>query len=319
MSNDKWVCELAADEYPPTIGINRFRKFVHKRYAIYMKYKIWNFAKDDLTDDPILKKYKFTNVFRELDTGTIWCRQHIREPYANHKELFFNIALYRMYNRITTAEVIGFIDNYPTSNTEQKIRELRTSGMPIFTGAHMTTGSVSKGDKIYQMFNTCANYLWEHRRELEPKPGDTLKQAFDRISGKSPGVGPFIAYEIITDLRWTRYLKDSEDIMYWANPGPGAQRGIKRVYSLPVKYAKTDRARIDSSYPSDYDGMIRVMRYLLSIMNISRDYVPLTDTTVMRSMPNMEMRDIEHSLCEFDKYERVRLGEGRPRSVFNPS
>ena len=30
----------------------------------------------------------------------------------------------------------------------------------------------------------------------------------------------------------------------------------------------------------------------------------------------VEMRDVEHTLCEFDKYERVRNGEGRPRGVY---
>ncbi len=29
--------------------------------------------------------------------------------------------------------------------------------------------------------------------------------------------------------------------------------------------------------------------------------------------PPLELREIEHSLCEFDKYERVRLGEGKPK------
>ena len=28
---------------------------------------------------------------------------------------------------------------------------------------------------------------------------------------------------------------------------------------------------------------------------------------------------IEHSLCEWDKYERVRLGQGRPRSIYRPT
>ena len=29
------------------------------------------------------------------------------------------------------------------------------------------------------------------------------------------------------------------------------------------------------------------------------------------------MRCIEHSLCEWDKYERVRLGQGKPRSKYH--
>ena len=28
--------------------------------------------------------------------------------------------------------------------------------------------------------------------------------------------------------------------------------------------------------------------------------------------------DIQFQLCEFDKYERVRLGQGRPRSKYKP-
>ena len=31
---------------------------------------------------------------------------------------------------------------------------------------------------------------------------------------------------------------------------------------------------------------------------------------------DVDMRCIEHSLCEWDKYERVRLGQGKPRSKF---
>jgi hypothetical protein len=34
--------------------------------------------------------------------------------------------------------------------------------------------------------------------------------------------------------------------------------------------------------------------------------------------PAWEMREVEHTLCEFDKYERARLGEGRPKQRFNP-
>ena len=33
---------------------------------------------------------------------------------------------------------------------------------------------------------------------------------------------------------------------------------------------------------------------------------------------DVDMRCIEHSLCEWDKYERVRLDQGRPRSKFKP-
>ena len=41
------------------------------------------------------------------------------------------------------------------------------------------------------------------------------------------------------------------------------------------------------------------------------------DGKVIRIYPYWELREIEHCLCEFDKYERIRLGQGRPRTKFN--
>jgi len=35
-------------------------------------------------------------------------------------------------------------------------------------------------------------------------------------------------------------------------------------------------------------------------------------------MPDLTMREVEHSLCEFFKYEKVRLGLGHPRSKYIP-
>jgi hypothetical protein len=34
-------------------------------------------------------------------------------------------------------------------------------------------------------------------------------------------------------------------------------------------------------------------------------------------MPQLHAQDLQNCLCEFDKYERVRLGEGRPKAKYN--
>ena len=47
------------------------------------------------------------------------------------------------------------------------------------------------------------------------------------------------------------------------------------------------------------------------LLDVSNDYID-------PALPALEMREIEHCLCEFDKYERVRLGQGRPRSKYKP-
>jgi len=285
--------------------------FINERHAIYVRRSrgdSWPW-----TEDEILMTYKFTNVFRELDTGTIWCRENIREPYAMHPELFFNIAMYRLYNYWPSAQEImdkiGFVEKLSQLNKVAGLMYKRQArGERVFTGAHMITGTLG-GNKIHQVFELCLGDLWNNRKELEPHPEDNLQLAFNRLNKNCPGYGPFISYEVITDLRHTRYLEKASDVYIWANPGPGAKRGVCRLLGLKVSTAEGGKASRDvqAEYPNDL-GYITYMQEL----------VKTQDDRKARYVPRMEMRDVEHSLCEWDKYERARNGEGRPRSRYTP-
>ena len=82
--------------------------------------------------------------------------------------------------------------------------------------------------------------------------------------------------------------------MTWANAGPGAVRGLNRIHDRDIKNSLTKK---ESN------------REMYNLLMISDRYLEL-------HVPVLEMRDIEHCLCEFDKYERVRLGQGKPRSHY---
>lgn len=290
----------------------RYIGFINERHMIYMKKKTgWKYP---WTEDPILCEYKFTNIFRELDRGTIWYAENIREPYKDHPELFFHTCAYRMINYYPTYEDIlkqlGFFNDFSATAFSKVMRDRKACGLKVFTGAHLLTGTLG-GDKINQVVNVGLQSIWDSRHEVEPQEGDTLEKAFNRLmQGKLYGMGPFIAYEIITDLRHTRYLKGASDIKLWANPGPGAKRGIERL--CKVFWHKSDgtsKPKISkSNRPTDKD-YIDVMRWLQHYCNEKNGM----------HVPTMEMRDVEHSLCEFDKYERARLGQGRPRQKYRVS
>jgi hypothetical protein len=109
-----------------------------------------------------------------------------------------------------------------------------------------------------------------------------------------------MTYEVVTDLRHTRYLRAAPDVNTWANAGPGAFRGLNRVFGRPLKQAQNPQAACQE---------------MADLLTMSKHYWP--KPTIW--WPKLEMRDIEHSLCEFDKYERVRNGEGRPRSMYHPA
>lgn len=283
--------------------------FIKERHSIYQKR--FSGVEWPWTDDEILQKYKFTNIYRELDAGTVYCRDSIRAPLANSQHLFFNIAAYRRYNLIETHQLLGNFVDYPREMKTwlPKLLKRREKGLKIFTGAHMLCGNIAGDDgvvpptKVEQVFGISLIKLWERREELAPRPDDTLESAFNRLQKANiPGFGDFINYEVITDLRHTRYLKSAPDKMTWANPGPGCKRGA--CWLLGIDFGNNaDGKWVDPPSNLDY---LQTMRELLGVVNLQR------------FMPVMELRDIEHSLCEFDKYMRVLYGRGRPRSTYIP-
>jgi hypothetical protein len=47
-----------------------------------------------------------------------------------------------------------------------------------------------------------------------------------------------------------------------------------------------------------------------------RELLEMSRTCLPDFVPPLELREIEHSLCETDKYLRVANGEGRPRAKY---
>lgn len=297
-----------------TSAVARFFWFINERHAIYLRRK----AMDEFpwTDDPYLRTYKFTNVFRELDTGTIYCKEAIRDPLVNAPAdiLFFNVAMYRRHNLIATHKALGNLYEYDADEVVKLMKKRAAAGKSIFTSAYMTCGGIKDPNtglvphsKIDQIFGIAFKYLWDHRFDLMPTAGDYLESAWAKLNSKCPGYGPFIAYEVITDLRHTWMLENAPDIMTWANPGPGAQKGIGRLMGLHVNYnTNRDLFREHRRLYGSHEEQIATMRFLLK----------LSPQYLQPHVPKLEMRDIEHSLCEFDKYERARRGEGRPKQRY---
>lgn len=275
-----------------------FWYFINERHAIYLRRQAGE--SKPWTDDVIMQRYKFTNAFRQLDTGTVWLTEHWlsqkwRTEALTHssmaldmKLLLFNICLYRHINWWETADWLGYTTSWSAHMFESRMGNRLAQGFHVWTGAHIirSRDGLSKAQSVAITLDE----LWGLKEELFmiARGTKSLEAVFDRLL-QVPFIGEFLAYEFVSDMRWTPILSDATDIMTWANAGPGAQRGLKRLWP--------DIKR------SEY---LAAMRFLLA--ESARE----TEEWV----PDLEMREIEHSLCEFDKYTRVYQGEGKPRSVY---
>lgn len=280
--------------------------YMKARHAIYLLKESGGYAAQHLwTADPIFKTWSFCNVYRELDTVTQWINEYIRKPQADNPYLWFWLAAARQINWPPTLSALIAGSCFPTKERPKFLNEgarnimneRRAAGLKVYTGAYMLTAHGDDGsgrsDKAHFTCNIVLKNIWEDRAKLEPLMSGSLEGVVEALRPYN-GWGYFTAYEVACDLRYTRYLESAPDIMTWANPGPGAARGINRLLCR------------DYNLSMPRNDQINAMRDLLGSIS----------TVWPNHWPKLEMREIEHSLCEFDKYERVRLGQGTPRAKY---
>jgi hypothetical protein len=268
-------------------SVEGFFYYINERHSITLKRSIGESF--PWTDDEILQTYSFCNVFRELDKVTVWIRENWKEPYADHPNLPFAMAVARQINWPDTLQEIGFPEHWNPERVKAIMQSRLDRKEKVYTGAYMLTGTLG-GTKVEQTIDKILTPLYESPPQIIPY---SLEETWKKYL-PYPGFSGFMAYEVVTDLRHSKYLENADDIMTWANAGPGAKRGLNRIHGRPLE--QTIKAK----------QLTEEMKELLAV---SGDYL-------LDVVPDLEMREIEHCLCEYDKYERVRLGEGRPRAKF---
>lgn len=260
------------------------------------------------TDDPIIAKYRFCNVRREDDSVTVWIRKHIREPYADHPHLWFMLAISRWINwPDSLAGMIAYPTAWPTAadfsprGMELALNFRAAKGAKVFTGAYTINAPPTKGaSKIEYVTKTVLGDVWNGTRKptiaallASGIPRPSLRSMHMALS-KYRGWGAFMTYQVIVDLRFTRYLSSADDIATWAAAGPGTIRGLNRISGR----------RVD--YPLDQGQALHEIRTL---------YKTIREETGV----DMDFSDVPNILCETDKYIRVMNNEGAPRALYHPA
>ncbi|KKL54472.1 hypothetical protein LCGC14_2265090 [marine sediment metagenome] len=211
--------------------------------------------------------------------------KHVRKPYRHVPQILAATVIFRWFNRVTTGE------------------RRRLQGVaPVVTGAYIikTPVGYTKMEGVLR----CIHFFKPRvDHYLACFPMQSLQRAHNELQA-AVFLGNFMAYEIITDLRHTYLLENAPDIDTWASFGPGAARGLGRMYHQDINKYKRTSTR-------DQKAMLELSRGLLEM---SRDNIfwPW-------QWPRWEMREVEHALCEYDKYERVRLGQGKLKRKYKRS
>ena len=177
--------------------------------------------------------------------------------------------------------------------------EREAAGEKVYTGAYMLRGaeyskdSTDPRDKAHYTVFRILDPLYKNK--VMPGAFETLESYHQRLM-QNQGLGSFLAAQIIADLKFTPLLSGANDWLTFAAPGPGSARGLNRVLGR------------DKNSPWNLAEWRSELEDLRDKLNPLLDLVP---------MKHLCAQNLQNCLCEFDKYERVRLGEGKPRSRYN--
>jgi hypothetical protein len=252
------------------------------------------------TRDPIFKQWRFCNVHRQNDRTTEWFRANVSGPLSmvcRDGECVGSVSLlkvveatviFRWFNRIETGERI--LDLLLGQWDTQEAKRRLTGVSPVVTGAYIVKGpdGYTKLDGILKVIDLARPDL---PRMVEGW-GASLEDAWKDLCTVFY-LGRFMAYELVSDLRWTPVLDQATDINTWANAGPGCARGLGWVTT-------GNPATFHYGSQKDQVVMLALMRDLLALSKQEK-YWPSEWTP-------WEMREVEHWSCEYDKYKRAESG-----------
>ena len=267
--------------------------FIHERHSIYERRKRGD-AKP-WTSDSILRAYRFCNVYRELDKVTTWIRENWREPNAADPDLWFAMVVARLLNLPASMEELNYPVPFDRAQFKRTLRRRKERGDTVFSGAYMIHADAEEGWlKTDYLAERVLAPLWKDRADVRPRKTDTLAQFHARLMTYRD-MGSFMAAQVVADTKFHGVLAKATDWWTWAAPGPGSTRGMNRITGRDIK------TRWEDDY---WWGTLNELGVKINV---------LAHTA---GMPRISAQDLQNCLCEWDKYERARLGEGRPKQRY---
>lgn len=293
--------------------LSKFWRYVCERQAIYHRRHVLG-QSPPWTDDPVLGKYRFTEVYREHDRGTRYVIETILPQYlesrsfeagggalAAHDLWFFNVAVYRKFNlprthallsRLSTGMGNGaWLTDWQVTSAVKVLKGLSKVGANFQSAAYNTAAQghnhQERAQKIHSLWNSRYYYTGLLLQ------ANSLEEAHSIVKAV-PGFGGFMASEVLQDLNYARaeILNFSED--EWAYIGPGGRRGLALLQGMGA-----------AGNPEEPEVALRYLR------DMQEESLKTTGIPWHGHKP-ISLTNVESALCEWAKYEFYgRVGRGK--------
>lgn len=200
------------------------------------------------TDDPILQKYKFCNVFRAADRVSQYMIRSVcyHDEKCSPEDRLFQIIAFRTFSKIETWQSVRkFLGHYPTlddlnnGNFTRALEHAKQQNGSIYTGAFILCATDAYRQRLKHL-----NHVELFREMfLLNKLGNKLLAAKSlreiyNLLHEYPLMGDFMSYQTAIDLNYSDLINFSEN--EFTQSGPGALRGIKKVFEDTRDYTPSE-------------------------------------------------------------------------------
>lgn len=273
-----------------------FQHWIKERHDIYLS-KLAGLDRAHWTKDPILAQYRFCNAYRQLDKVTVWLNDKWF-PGISQQHLLFWTVVARVLNDPEPLQAVRprHWGVWEPKDFVRALEAVKARGGTVRGAAYI----VSTNGHTMPFPAYIAAYvlqpLWE--RSCLEWDGKTLA-SYAKCLQTFNGMGSFMTGQVVADLKYHHHvMAQAKDWWTFVVPGPGSKRGLNRLHGRPC-----DAPMSEKKFHQDFPLAVE----LADAVCMGNDWEP------------MHAQDIQNCLCEFDKYERARTGQGRPKQHYTPS
>lgn len=258
------------------------------------------------TSDEIFAKYKFTNIHRRDDRVSKWIIDHIVIPAEGRRDLWFILLITRLinwpptlYHLINDNILFKDVSDFDPVKFSNSVEEFKANNSKVYSGAYMTyptrlePGTVKSLSIAQHILGSAVanaeaitDAVWEGAPCIE-KVVNELSNCF--------GISTFMAGQVAADMTYTyEQLGGAIDLYTYAPIGPGSSRGLNYLHHRKP-FAAWSQTEFNSALTQINEEII--------------DQLDIDDLT---------LHDVQNCMCEYSKYCRAMLGEGKPKIIYQP-
>jgi hypothetical protein len=245
-----------------------FREFTRARHELWLER---TYARPASSTANVLRQHHYTNLWRELDRGTVYLFNNIQKPrLGNPLELVRHTIIYRTFNVRETYEDAykKFGSSLHGGVTAENLYEFLSAREKNFTGAYVRCCDLKL---VCEQLANLDDHIYTIASRLDYDRPDDAREAISKVYS----FGSFTGDQLMMDLCWEG---GPFNVNFTPKFGPGAQRGL--AYCLENGFGNVTH-----------------------LLDAGEEEIPESTRPTVNGLPiKYDLRTLEHTLCELSKH-----------------